>query len=310
MTTQTRATLKTYFETGDKPTQIQFENLIDSFLSLSDTASQTVKSAVTVSGAVYLAGGGTTVTVSADTNNGSFATTACVVSALTPYATTASLSAYIKTVTKQIFTGSGTYTPTANMLYAIIECVGGGGAGGGAAITPASNVAAGGGGEAGWYARKVVTAADVGVSKAVTIGAGGVGGTGSGPAGAASSVGALCVAAGGAGGTGGTATANGAVSAGGVSTGTGTTGDFIGSGEAGGMSFGPFGVNVVALSGKGGNSFYGAGGASKGNASGVGNAGKIYGGGGGGAINSPSQGAAVNGGDGAAGVVVITEFCS
>ena len=36
MSTQTRATLKTYFNTGDKPTEAQFENLIDSGLNLTD----------------------------------------------------------------------------------------------------------------------------------------------------------------------------------------------------------------------------------------------------------------------------------
>src|SRR5205823_4319986 len=35
------------------------------------------------------------------------------------------------TVTKQVFTGNGTYTPSAGMVYCIIECQGGGGGGGG-----------------------------------------------------------------------------------------------------------------------------------------------------------------------------------
>lgn len=33
---QTRAILKTWFETGDKPTEAQFEELIDSTFNLSD----------------------------------------------------------------------------------------------------------------------------------------------------------------------------------------------------------------------------------------------------------------------------------
>lgn len=51
MTAQLRATLKAYFETGDKPSQTQFANTIDSFVSLLDTASQTITSPLVVSGA-------------------------------------------------------------------------------------------------------------------------------------------------------------------------------------------------------------------------------------------------------------------
>ena len=36
MSAQSRTTLKTYFNTGDKPTEDQFENLIDSGLNLTD----------------------------------------------------------------------------------------------------------------------------------------------------------------------------------------------------------------------------------------------------------------------------------
>jgi len=39
MAVQDRATLKTYFETGDFPTQAQFSDLIDSMLNLSDDIS-------------------------------------------------------------------------------------------------------------------------------------------------------------------------------------------------------------------------------------------------------------------------------
>lgn len=44
MTSQTRATLYTYFETGDFPTQQQFANLIDSCLNLSTTSGQSITS--------------------------------------------------------------------------------------------------------------------------------------------------------------------------------------------------------------------------------------------------------------------------
>ena len=38
MAKQTKSTLKGYFETGDKPTQEQFENVFDSHANLIETA--------------------------------------------------------------------------------------------------------------------------------------------------------------------------------------------------------------------------------------------------------------------------------
>jgi hypothetical protein len=76
-------------------------------------------------------------------------------------------------INTQIFTSSGTYTPTAGMIACIVECVGGGG-GSGAASAPGAGlvtIAVGGGG--GSYVRKAFTAGDVGVSTPVTVGAGG-----------------------------------------------------------------------------------------------------------------------------------------
>lgn len=79
-------------------------------------------------------------------------------------------------IVQQVFTTSGTYTPTAGMKYCIVEAVGGGGGGGGAAVTAAGECSAGGGGGGGGYRRGVFTAADIGASKTVTIGTGGAGG--------------------------------------------------------------------------------------------------------------------------------------
>lgn len=56
MSVVSRTTLKTYFETGDKPTQSNFVDLIDSFLSLGTSASQTVQSDVVVSGSLSVTG--------------------------------------------------------------------------------------------------------------------------------------------------------------------------------------------------------------------------------------------------------------
>lgn len=73
----------------------------------------------------------------------------------------------------QIFTSSGTYTPTAGMTFCIMEGVGGGGAGGGATNPGAGNVSLGAPGTAGTWGKARFTASTIGASKVVTIGAGG-----------------------------------------------------------------------------------------------------------------------------------------
>src|ERR1044071_8503502 len=79
-------------------------------------------------------------------------------------------------IARQVFSTSGTYTPTAGMLYADVEVVGGG-AGGGACDNSIANFPnAGGGGGAGGYARELFSAAAIGASQVITIGAGGAGG--------------------------------------------------------------------------------------------------------------------------------------
>jgi hypothetical protein len=122
----------------------------------------------------------------------------------------------------QTFSANGTYTPTVGMVTAVVECVGAGGAAGGV-VGGASVVTGGGGGGAGALSVKLVTAADIGASKAVTIGAGGVGASGAnGGNGGDTSVGTLCVAKGGTGGAAGTAASQGNGGAGGdPATGTG-----------------------------------------------------------------------------------------
>jgi hypothetical protein len=101
----------------------------------------------------------------------------------------------------QRFTTSGTYTPTTGMQYAIVEILGGGGAAGGSPATAAAQVSCASGGGGGGYAKFFVTAAQVGASQTVTIGAGGVGAAGTtGGTGGSTSFGALAVASGGVGG--------------------------------------------------------------------------------------------------------------
>lgn len=75
----------------------------------------------------------------------------------------------------QVFTSSGTYTPTPGMTFCIMEGVGGGGAGGGATNPSAGNVSLGAPGTAGTWGKARFTASVIGASKVVTIGAGGAG---------------------------------------------------------------------------------------------------------------------------------------
>lgn len=209
-------------------------------------------------------------------------------------------------VVKQVFTSGGTYTPTTGMVTCIVEAVGGGAGGGGAANAGAGNQGGGGGGGGGSYARLVATAATIGASQTVTIGAaanGGTAGNNNGTAGNDTSLGALCIGKGGSAGGGGASGAQGAGGAGGVAG----TGDFSVPGEAGGIHLNGSIVTVNLQSARGGISGlgFGAGGTPS---SGAGSAGSNYGGGGGGGHSVTASGAAA-GGNGAQGIVVVTEFC-
>jgi hypothetical protein len=211
-------------------------------------------------------------------------------------------------VVARVFAASGTYTPTTGMTHAIIECMGGGGAGGGSTANT-SFFTGGGGGGAGSYSRKVVSAADVGASKTVTIGAGGTGATNAlGGSGGDTSVGTLCVGKGGTGGALGTSGAFGLGGAGGVVG----TGDARLPGASGGNSAYQSGTNVgiVMPSGMGAVSQLGGGGVQASPVSGSfvnGVASAGFGGGGSGGASSYSSSNSA-GGNGAPGVVIITEF--
>lgn len=151
---------------------------------------------------------------------------------------------------------SGTYTPTANMLFAQLECVGGGGGGGGV-NGAASQIYGGGGGSSGSYSRSVRSAAAIGASQTVTIGGGGAGGAGAanGAVGTGSSIGTIVTTNGGNGGQ---------FSATGVQLGIGGapaavgTGDMVHPGNAGqGGSFNATANNIQIPSGIGGASYFG-----------------------------------------------------
>ena len=206
---------------------------------------------------------------------------------------------------KQVFTASGTYTPTAGMECCIIECVGGGGGGNGKTGSGGVLMTAAGGGSGG-YSRKLATAADIGASQVVTIGAGGAGGSYVGDApgagGGDTSVGTLCIAKG--------ATSSSSWHLGG-NGGPPGTGDVVAAGSPGLGGIYTHATEANVTLGGGGSSYFGGGAPSTAWAGDVSStspaAASNYGGGGAGpSLNN--TGAGVFGSNGSAGVVVIMEF--
>lgn len=208
-------------------------------------------------------------------------------------------SGFVKTVKKQQFTISGTYTPSAGMLYCLIKGVGGGAGGGGS--TGAASSAAGGG--AGGYSEKLCSASDIGTSQAVVIGAGGAGGAINtiGADGGATNIGTLVTANGGKGGGASSNTSGSTASTPGLGASAGT-GDLAIAGQSGNGGIYATGA-AIAVTGFGGSTQYGSGGAPVNNSNG--NNGQGYGAGGsGGGVGAHS------GGNGTNGIVIILEFCS
>ncbi len=201
-------------------------------------------------------------------------------------------------VTNQTFTASGTWNRPANVRYIIVEVIGGGGGGG---STGGGSDDTGGGGGGGGYARAVIDVTAL-ASETVTVGTGGAGATGidtNGAAGVTTSFGSLCVATGGLDGGGSSDIAPpydfGALG------GIGTTGDFLSSGGAGE----PSNTSSLIYGAAGGSSALGAGGSSR-VTEGTGDAGRNYGGGGAGGylVSGTTQ----DGGNGADGIVIVTEY--
>ena len=225
----------------------------------------------------------------------------------------------------QSFVGNGTYTPTAGMDYCIVILTGSGGGGGGAdSSTTTNDIGVGGGGGAAETRIAFFTAAQIGVSQIVTIGAAGAAGSnagGNGGLGANSTLGALLTAVGGSGGTGsGTSADSGDSNPGGVG-GTGGSGGTLAIDGGDGTSSvaatidATTGDGTYALAGSGGASFWGGGG--KGgnifsttigiSSTSAGNAGKAYGSGGGGSACSDTT-AGIAGAAGKAGACFVIEF--
>lgn len=211
-------------------------------------------------------------------------------------------------VALQKFTTSNLYTPTAGMIFALAFGVGAGAGAGGTGISSVGQLASSGGGGGGELAIKLLTAADVGASKTVTIGTAGTGGAAgnnNGAAGGDTSLGSLLIAKGGSPGVGNNANSGSAGGAGG----TGGTGDILIPGQAGGNGAGGSGLTVETFSGYGGMSGggFGTGARARRSESQPGVAGSGYGSGGSGGMDRNGS-SARGGGDGTAGFLFILEF--
>lgn len=205
---------------------------------------------------------------------------------------------------EQRFTSSGTYTPTPGTRAILVEVVGAGGAGGGVSATAAGEEAGGAGGGGGGYSRKLITT--VPPSATITIGSGGSGSSAaSGGAGSDSSYADGTETLTGSGGSGGQngGAVSGNINATGGAGGGASGGDINISGSGGGAGGTKNGSRM--LTGFGGNSQYSGIQQPPGDAAGV--VGINYGGGGSGATANPSD-VAKAGGDGAPGIVIITEY--
>lgn len=195
-------------------------------------------------------------------------------------------------VTIQKFTADGTWTKPTGVTHIIVEVIGGGGGGAGCLGQPS------GGGGGGGYSRVALDAIAL-TTETVTVGEGGTGGaTGAndGNAGESSSFGTLCVATAGAAGIRSIADGGAAAAAAG---GIGTTGDILAAGDSGDPNNGSHRHNG------GGNSVFGAGAVPQTTGDGNGVNGRNFGGGGGAGNRASSN---TVGGDGADGIVIVTEF--
>jgi hypothetical protein len=201
------------------------------------------------------------------------------------------------------FNATGTYTPTANMSYCIIMAVGGGGSGGSVQGVVGQGIAAGAGGSGG-FVRLVASAATIGASKAITIGAAGTtpaAGANNGNAGGNTTVGSLLTAGGGGGGLSGTASATLVICLGGAG-GTATGGNVNIPGARGQTGVAS---SLFTFTATGGSGPLSIGGKSGTNSGGSGFSGQGSGGGGAANLNSAT---AFAGGAARAGFVIIYEF--
>lgn len=327
MTAQNKTTIKSYFQTGDRPTQAQFADLIDSYqdtnTNLTTLASANlgavglqVLSCVTSASAQSAIGGTTvgravfqaTTTAAAQQALGGGTAGRQIFESITAASAASIISV---SVTARVFSSAGTtiYSKPSGLKYAAVEVLGAGGAGGGAVSTTGAQSSTGAGGGGAGYAYRILTAASIAASETLTIGAAGTGSAGAtGGNGGNSSFGILAIASGGLGG------AASAVSTGGPSVATGgaaggaTGGDVNITGQTGSDGQAVFNAGVT-ISGQGGGSIKGLPGSpaysvTTGN---VGRSATGYGAGGAGALNQSSQ-AARAGGNGSGGVIIVYEY--
>lgn len=244
-------------------------------------------------------------------NNASIGASTASTGAFTTLSANSTITGFIgRLINVQIFSSSGTYTPTTGTASVVITVQGSGGGGGGAATTTSGQTAAAGGGGSGSYAKARFTSGFAG-GIAVTVPSGGAGGTAganNGTAGSAASIGSLISCPGGMAGAGAAA----ATSAGYVAgSGRSATCTITGAAETLanlGGNVGLYGIvlsSTSSLSGAGGNSLLGdAGGQTVGNNAGLAGAGCGSGGSGG----VTTVGSAVAGGNGAAACVEVDEY--
>lgn len=217
-------------------------------------------------------------------------------------------------INRQVFTTTGTYTPTTGMFYCDIEVIGGGGGGASSHSAGANSLSVGASAGGGGYARGIFSAATIGASKSVTIGSGGAGspsGSSPGATGGTTSVGTLISATGGASG-GSTSGSSNSLGAPGGTGGIGTGGDFQTHGSPGGYGSAVWvtTTNYFMYTGNGGSTFFGGGAlgvTDQSSGATVGNNATSYGGGGGGSTCAQITGSAA-GGNGFAGIVIVTEY--
>lgn len=235
---------------------------------------------------------------------------------ITPGAGSISISASggssgISSIVVRKFTTSATYFPTSGMVFCNVKMVGGGGGGGGCADSTDNKVAAASGGSSSGYSESTLTAATVGASQTITVGAGGAQGTTSnGSDGGDSSFGTLVIANRGGWGQGGVFNAVQTASRGGLNVNAGT-GDITSSGMPGACGFAIYNAtSSIAIAGFGGSSVFGGGGSvqplvGSGQTSSFASTG--YGSGGSGA--AVLQGGTQSSGNaGKSGIVIITEY--
>lgn len=222
--------------------------------------------------------------------------------------------ASVKNIKRQVFTTSGTYIPSAGLIYADVEIVGGGGGSGGALGSASPGASTGGGGGAGGYSKRMFSAAQIGGNGVVIVGAGGTGGaagTNNGTNGGTTTFTPANT------GTAGLGAASGGAGFGGIATTIPAAGGFPGSGGVaiGGdinvpgdnASYGiALGGSGVAIGAPGASSRYGSGGLI-GSVAANGNPGTGYGSGGSGAAASTTSRAGANG---APGICIVTEYCN